>query len=115
MSMPVGDTAVHLIVSPDEAQKELHSLQHKKYQKGLGEFWVQNDKGRVRAQSVCWLFCWGKTGMKSETTAREARRIFDTILDIKFSDFNLKVDHQWARDARYKAEDIEEDLAALLK
>jgi|GEM_PF-2068643 len=115
MSMPAGDTAVHLIVSADEAQKELHSLSHKKYLKGLGEFWVQNDMGRVRAQSVCWLFCWGKTGMKSETTARGARRIFDAVLDVKFSEFDAKVDHQWARDARYKADDIEEELANLLK
>jgi hypothetical protein len=110
-----GDTAVHLVVSPEEALKELHSFDNKKYLKGLGGYWHQDEGRRVRAQSVCWLFCWGKTGMKSEFAARESRRIFDTILDIKISEFDEKVDHEWAKSARYKTEDIEQELSDLLK
>lgn len=113
--LPAGETAVHLVVSPGDALKELHSLNNKKYLKGLNEHWHQDENRRVIAQSVCWLFCWAKSGMSSDNAASESRRIFDTILDVKFSEFDKKVDHEWARAARYRKEDIETQLVDLLK
>jgi len=44
--------------------------------------------GRVRAQSVLWLFCWAKTGMNSEEARQVSAQIFDEILPITFAKFD---------------------------
>ena len=67
-------------------------------------------KAGVTAQSICWLFCWGKTGMGSQPAADEAQRVFDAIFDRSFDWFDARVAHEWARSVRYTKKDIESEL-----
>lgn len=53
--------------------------------------------------------------MGSESAAREARYIFNKILDISFEEFDQKVGLEKARILRYKSGNIEKELAELLE
>lgn len=35
----------------------------------------------MRAQSICWLYCWAVTGMESSRAQEAARQAFDNIFD----------------------------------
>jgi predicted type IV restriction endonuclease len=109
------DTAVHLKVSPEEALKELKTISHKTFQDVLRGNWHADDFGNVKAQSVCWLFCWAKTGMKSKKTAIASKEVFNKIFDIGYEDFDKKVDHKWAQEARRRPGNIESELTSLLR
>ena len=109
-----NDTAVRLKIDFSEANNILANIQHKKFQAVLKKKWHANMAGGVCAQSVCWLYCWAKTGMKSEFVADESKKAFNAILDISYQEFDNKVDHKWAQDARNKIGDIEDKLASLL-
>ncbi len=52
--------------------------------------------------------------MGSESEAREARDIFNKILDISFEEFDQKVGLEKARNLRYEPRNIERELAELL-
>lgn len=53
--------------------------------------------------------------MGSQNAAREAQRVFNTIFDRLFDWFEARVDHEWARIARYAKGDIESDLQRRLR
>ncbi len=64
----------------------------------------------VTAQSICWLYCWAKTGMNSANAAQQSRQAFNQIFDRPYEWFDARVPHEWARVARYRTVDIESDL-----
>ncbi len=104
----------HLAVSPSVALAHLRAIPHARCQSAIENHWHVDGK-KVRPQSICWLYCWAKTGMGSEAAAGEARRVFDEILSLGFSAFAARVPHDWARKARYSSEDISLALAGHLR
>ena len=96
------------------ADSALRQVEHGKFRSALAAHWTCEPDGHVRAQSVCWLFCWAKTGLNSESTAHLTRCIFDEILNVRFADFDSRVPHEWARKARYDSGNIEARLSEFL-
>ena len=85
----------------DEARKLIDAIQHRTCRSAARRNWNVSDDGTVPTESINWLFCWGKTGMRSPIAAEEARRVFDAILPITFSRYDELVDHEFAREHRY--------------
>ena len=83
---------------------------------GSDENWYVDANGAIIGRSVCWLYCWAKTGMGSQDTAEEAQRAFFEVLDVSFDRFDAKVNHEWARQARYARDrgPVDAELARLL-
>jgi hypothetical protein len=105
---------MYLKKSTDEARKLVLSIPHKTCDRATAENWNVGPDGRVRAQSVLWLFCWAKTGMNSEHARRVAVRVFDEIMPISFAEFDVAVDHAYARKSRYASHNIEHELEEIL-
>lgn len=101
---------MHLIVPIDEARKQLLSIPHNTCTKGINKHWKVDQDGTVRAQSVLWLFCWAKTGQKSEKARQAAVRVFDKILSRDFADLDAVLEHKYAREDRYSPRNIEEEF-----
>lgn len=106
---------LNIRVSPGEAKKILRMVDHKKYLDALDTHWQTFEDKHPRAQSICWLFCWAKTGNNSEIAAQEAKEVFNSLFDKPFEWFDRRVPHDWARDARYKKDNIESELERYLK
>jgi len=91
---------IHLKVSENDAQIALQRVQHQRFRDGIRLHWKVDDDGTIDGRSVCWLFCWGKTGMNSDDAAMVAQRVFNEICDISFDRFDAKVPHGLARSYR---------------
>lgn len=100
--------------SSAEALKHLKLIEHATCRKGISTRWQvskdQNGDDFVPAQSVCWLFCWAKTGMNSERAREQARKAFDSIFDQPFDRLERQLDHERARTWRYAESDIENEF-----
>jgi hypothetical protein len=105
---------MQLLVSNAEALRLIESIPHAACVEGSVNNWNVSDQGNATAQSVLWLFCWGKTGMGSRTAARRAREVFDQLFPVKFDVFDARVDHQYARDNRYSDFNLEAELTLRL-
>ena len=92
---------IRLKASWSEATKRLSEVDHKTFQKVIKKNWRRLESGDVAAHSICWLYCWGKTGMSSEKAAAEARRAFDSIFNRNFDWLDARIDHDTARALRY--------------
>jgi len=103
-------TIMRLSVSPEEAMSLLKQVPHENFQNTLESAWQVDQDGNVKAQSICWFFCWAKTGNNSLDTAYACRSIFDKIFNKTYNWFDCRIDHEWARKARYKKKNIETDL-----
>jgi len=117
-SWPISyQTVIRLSVPPEEAWRLLKQVSHEKFLDTLKTAWQVDKDGNVKAQSICWLFCWAKTGNNSLDAAEVCRSIFDRIFDKTkaYNWFDSKVDHEWARKARYKKRNIEGDLQKRLE
>jgi hypothetical protein len=102
-------------VALDDTQKILRTVDHGKYLDALENHWKVFEDGHPRAQSICWLFCWAKTGNNSKRTAQEATDVFNRLFDKPFEWFDRRVPHKWARVARYKQDNIERELEQYLR
>ena len=107
---------IQLKISKEEAEKALNYVQHEKFHKAIVRNWYVNGDGAIDGRSVCWLYCWAKTGMNSQDAAKAARRVFNEMFDVSFERFDAKVSHQWARTARYDTDRtaVEAELERLL-
>ncbi len=112
--VPRDKTIISLKIAPALARSYLLSVTNSSYRKGLSKYWRVDDNGHVRAQSVCWLFCWAKTGNGDADAKAGACAIFDAVLDVPFEVFGAQVPHEWAEGARYMDGDMEKELDALL-
>jgi hypothetical protein len=110
----MNTTMLKLNVTPEHARARLFEVPHQTFQSGIPRHWHVSDNGHVRAQSVCWLYCWGKTGRGSDDAAHAAERAFSELFEVSFSAFDARVDHEWARRARYADGDIEAELGGRL-
>jgi len=106
---------IKIRVAPDDAQKILRTVDHGKYLEALENHWKVFEDGHPRAQSICWLFCWAKTGNNSKRAAQKATDIFNRLFDKPFAWFDRRVPHKWARVARYKQYNIERELEQYLR
>jgi hypothetical protein len=98
-----------------EAQEALAAVPHKRFQDVLAGHWRVDADGAIDGRSVCWLYCWAKTGMGSLKAAEGARQAFDQVVDVDYSLFDARVDHEWAREKRYADAPIDAELQALLR
>ena len=105
---------IKMKISRAEAAKHLKLIDHRTCQKGISTCWQvrkdQNGKDFATAQSICWLFCWAKTGMNSETARGQARRAFNAIFDQTFNHLERRLNHGRARTWRYAKGNIESDF-----
>ena len=71
-----------------------------------------NGNGNVQAtaQSICWLYCWAKTGQNSDKAAKQARRAFDAIFDRSYSWLDGRLRHENAQKFRYDPGNIEAEF-----
>ena len=107
---------IALTVSKEEAGSALRGVPHQTLQSAISRNWKVDDDGGIDGCSVCWLYCWAKTGMGSPKAAAAAERVFDEVFSIPFDRFDASVDHEWARWARYSGDRraVEAELARLL-
>jgi hypothetical protein len=106
---------MYLTKSADEARKLVLSIPHTTCTRAIDENWKVANNGRIRAQSVLWLYCWAKTGMGSEPALRGSVRVFNEVLPIRFVDFDaIPGIHEYARRQRYASGDIEHDFERLI-
>ena len=98
----------------EEARRHVLSIPHKSCAKAVHRHWNVSPDGKVRAQSVYWLYCWAKTGMNSEEARQPSVRVFDAILPVTFARFDAVTNHEYARLARYASADIEHELEETL-
>jgi len=108
---------IKLKVSKEEAEKDLKYVKHEKFRKAIVRNWIVDEEGAIDGRSVCWLYCWGKTGLNSPDAAMAARRVFDDIFNVSFERFDAKVNHEWARNARQlhmDRKEVEAELERLL-
>jgi hypothetical protein len=99
--------------SVDDSRRLLHSVGHKTCIGAIGHQWKQ-DAGDVAGHSVFWLYCWGKTGMNSESARRAAVQAFNAIFPVSFARFDAVVDHEQARRCRYAGLAAEQEMARVL-
>jgi hypothetical protein len=99
--------------SVDDSQRLLHSVGHKTFIGAIGHQWKQ-DANEVADHSVFWLYCWGKTGMNSESARQAAMRTFDAIFPVSFALFDEVVDHEQARRWRYAGFGAEQGMEQVL-
>jgi hypothetical protein len=97
-----------------EAHRLIRQIPHNSCQSAVERCWIEGGNAGVTAQSICWLYCWAKTGMNSADAADVARQAFDQIFDKPYVWFDARVSHEWARKARYQHGDIESELAVRL-
>jgi hypothetical protein len=104
-------------LSFDKTLELLNTIPHSVCIDAIKKNWLPNGNGGIKAHSICWLFCWAKTGMGSKKAKVVSRKVFDTIFgDSSFQYFDTQVEHEWARWARYQYENpgIEKQLASKL-
>lgn len=101
-----------LRVTQEHALRALDRIDHATFRKALEDgHWNVDNNGHVKAQSVCWLFCWAKSGMGSKRAAKAARLAFDEILDVSYLEFDSHINYDLAKKVRYSNHDIESELA----
>lgn len=89
---------VHLKIDKFDAEAWIQSVQNDKFQDAIKGNWIIDEQGRVKAQSVLWLYCWAVTGMGSIDTAIEVQEVFDQIFPFTFSNRKLNMSGRERRD-----------------
>ena len=105
---------IKMRITQHDARRLLREIPHKSCQKAIKSCWVEGGAAGVTAQSICWLYCWAKTGMNSIEAAQTSQHAFDQIFDRPYEWFNARMPHEWARRARYVHGDIESELLSML-
>lgn len=106
---------ISFTVTEQEAQARIRAIPHERAVNAIDAHWRVQPDGTPDARSVCWLYCWAKTGMNSAKAADEARAVFNAIFSMSYESFDKRVGHEWARRARYAAQDMRDELAAQLR
>ena len=56
--------------------------------------------GEMRAQAVCWLYCWAMTGMNSVAACTRSQIVFNEVFATQFERYPRELNgdfHEWAR------------------
>jgi len=91
---------LRLAVSPEQAWRLLQQIEHKKFGDALPTYW-RIEGGAAVPESICWLFCWAKTGINSPRARDDCRRAFERIFPEAFGRLNSSHFHKFARKFRY--------------
>jgi hypothetical protein len=105
---------IKLHVTLQESLQALSTIRHAHCQQGIAKHWRVDAEGRIRAQSVCWLFCWAATGQGSQTAATDAKEVFDMIFNQPYEWASRYISLVEARRLRYAKGHIGEEFRALL-
>ena len=102
---------IRMKISIQESQNIIRQIDHEKCQNGVDRYWKTDSNNReennsVTVQSICWLFCWAKTGMRSAKARIQSRHAFDMVFDHSFDWLDQRLDHEHARIWRYSKVDI---------
>lgn len=97
---------INLRCTPAQALDILHSVRHQTFQNAIERNWrLDRETMRIKNQSICWLFCWGMTGINSINASSDARNAFNQIFTVEvpltFEEFENQVGLDWARHARH--------------
>jgi hypothetical protein len=106
---------IRLTVTPADAGARLDEIENDRFHSAVAGHWTLADEPCVPIPTVCWLFCWAKTGGNSQPTAEALRPVFTSLLDISYEEFDNCVPHQWARNSRYSTRDLESELRVYLQ
>ena len=107
-------SAIKMKVTFEESLSFIEDIPHKSCLRAIENNWKPGGSAGVTAQSICWLFCWAKTGMSSKNAAREARHAFNEIFDRSYEWFDKKVPHEVARQLRGTSSNVESHLNSYL-
>ena len=99
---------IRVKLSAKDALVEIQRIEHATCQKSVSTNW-SIDKDKL-PQSICWLFCWAKTGMNSEKAREQSQLAFDAIFSPQFDWFCCRLDHSAAREWRYSKGNVEDDF-----
>jgi len=106
-----------LKISLDKSIELLKTIPHKACLQAIDKHWKSYlvGKNEMRAQGVCWLFCWAKEGKGSIEAKTRVIQIFDKIFEYSFDFFASKVTHEWAKCNRYSpSKDLDRQLEDML-
>ena len=110
-----------MVLSAQDAAKIISQNPHANCRSGLRRHFrdhiYQDEHGRdqVKAQSICWLYCWATTGRGSAKAARQAREAFNQMFEPGYDWLPPKL-LDTARELRYKTRDVEQEfLAAIIR
>lgn len=92
---------MRLTVTVDQSRKLVEQIPHNTCRSAAERCWLVAEDAIVPEESINWLFCWGKTGMGSRAAAEEAQRVFNAVLPVTFSEYDHRIDHEYARSHRY--------------
>jgi hypothetical protein len=96
---------MNLLIDFNESLEIIGNIPHKSCGKAMKKNWNLDSSSKIKAQSICWLFCWAKTGMGKKDAKTESIKAFDKIFgESSFIFFDSHVDHKWAKWARYRYE-----------
>ena len=102
---------IKLKVSPNLAEQKIRLIEHPVCNRGADKHWnVKCDKNGnyfATPQSICWLFCWAKTGKGSIKAQDQSRKAFDEIFEPSFGWLDSRLDHKLATVWRYSKNSIE--------
>lgn len=105
---------VRMKVTMEEARIEIGRIEHAHCQVGMARHWKRDRdetaNETVTVQSICWLFCWAKTGQNSKKARSQAQRAFDEIFDPPFDWLCQRLDHNLATKWRYSTRDVKDEF-----
>lgn len=64
----------------------------------------------MKAQGICWLYCWVETGQGSAKAKRHAGDTFDRIFDPGYDRLHRRLSLEMARKLRYTPHDVEQEF-----
>jgi len=99
-------------VSFRESINFINRIRHIKCINAAEKYWKQNSDSSMKTQSICWLYCWAKSGNGSEKAMLDAQTAFNKIFSKTFDYMDAHIKHEWARKMRY--ENMEIDYTAEL-
>ena len=119
----INTRIIAMRVSENDAREILSRIEHEKCSQGINGHWSMyrgrfygdtNGTNQPSAQSICWLYCWAKTGQGSDKAARQAQKAFDDIFDHDYDWLSGRLSLEEARRLRYAKKDIESEFNGII-
>jgi hypothetical protein len=107
---------IKMQVSYEESKALISEIDHPECQKAMLTRWISGGPAGVKAQSICWLYCWAAaTGMGSAKAKKQAGAAFNAIFNRPYNSFAHHAMREYAENTkhRYADGDIEDEFAAV--
>ena len=99
----------------EDSKVEIRNIGHGSCEGAMENRWIKGGNAGVKAQSICWLYCWAK----SQKAKQRAEAAFNTIFDKRYDSFNPDTMYEYAKDRKHRYADrnidIEDEFAAVAK